>query len=226
MAILAERRDAIRAPFPPFPFAAPHHSLSPEATLRRIFALLLVTPLLANCSESVTPMAPAGPAHTLEESSLNGWTESSLDAWTLEDWTLGESTPAESPLQVAPGSGALMEFGNPQAGTPYPPQVHDQSLHGKDRVIPGTVVIDAGQKVTFRVYSGHRVAIYKSGTRPEDITVGPGPFVLDPTNRMALQAAPVPSLSWTFAQPGRYLVICAITRHFVVAKMYGWVIVR
>ena len=36
---------------------------------------------------------------------------------------------------------------------------------------PGTVVIDAGQTVTFRVYPGHRVAIYKPGVRPEDVVL-------------------------------------------------------
>jgi plastocyanin len=199
--------------------------------MRRVFALLLVTPLLANCSDSVTPVAPSepsGPLHTLVESPLDdAWTESPLDNWTLEEWTLGQSTLAESPLQVAPGTGALMEFGNPLAGSPFPPGAHDRSFHGADRVVPGTVVIDAGQKVTFRVYPGHRVAIYKPGKRPEDVSANnPGPFVLDPTLRLALQAAPVPVISFTFFQPGRYLVICAVKSHFFVANMYGWVIVR
>jgi plastocyanin len=199
--------------------------------LRRVFALLLVTPLLANCSEPAAPVTPSDAAVALEleeapvlNESGPEW-QSPLNDWTLEEW-LAQPQPEESPLQVAPGTWAHMEFGNPKAGTPYPPQVHDQSLHGKDRIIPGTVVIDAGQTVTFRVYPSHRVAIYKDGVRPEDIKVGPGPFVLDPTNRIALQGAPVPQIMWKFKEPGRYLVICAATRHFVVAKMYGWVIVR
>jgi plastocyanin len=165
--------------------------------LRRVFALLLVTPLLANCSDPATPVAPSGAVLMNEVSPL-------------------ESTP----------STAVMVLGNPDAGTPYPPQSHDQSLHGKDRMIPGTVVIDAGGTVTFEVYRGHRVAIYDEGVRPEDILVGPGPFVLDPTNRLALQPGPTPTYTYTFNEPGRYLVICAATRHFVVANMYGWVIVR
>jgi len=195
--------------------------------LRRFFALLLVTPFLANCSDSATPMAPSGPVHTLEVSPLDNSTESPSDDWTLAEWTLAGAAQEESPLQGAPGSGELMVFGNPDAGTPYPPQTHDESLHGKDRVIPGTVVIDAGQTVTFRVYPGHRVAVYNDGTEPEDITVNPtGSFVLDPTNRLALQPAPTPTYAYTFTQPGRYLVICAARRHFVVARMWGWVIVR
>lgn len=162
--------------------------------MRRVFALLLLTPLLANCSDSATPVTPSGAvlAH------------------------------GESPLP----SSAVMVFGNPDAGTDYPPGSHDQSLHGKDRIIPGTVVISAGGTVTFQVNRGHRVAVYDDGTRPEDITVTSGPFVLDPTNRLALQPAPTPTYSYTFTTPGRYLVICAITRHFAVANMYGWVIVR
>ena len=165
--------------------------------MRRVFALLLVTPLLVNCSDSATPVAP--PAAMLANE--------------------------ESPAQSTPST-AVMVLGNPDAGTPYPPQTHDQSLHGKDRMIPGTVVIDAGGTVTFQVNRGHRVAIYDDGTRPEDIVVGTGPGVSDPTNRLALQPAPTPTYSYTFQEPGRYLVICAITRHFVVANMYGWVIVR
>jgi plastocyanin len=166
--------------------------------MRRILALLLVTPLLANCSDSPMPVAPGGTVLMNEESALQG-----------------------------PSSSAVMVFGNPDAGTPYPPQTHDQSLHGKDRVIPGTVVIEAGGTVTFEVTTrAHRVAVYDQGVRPEDITVGPGPLVLDPTNRLAFQSTPTPTFSYTFTKPGRYLVICAATRHFVVANMWGWVIVK
>jgi plastocyanin len=210
--------------------------------MRRFFTLLLVTPLLASCSESVTPVAPSDAAFTLEESPIVA-SESQVGPWTLgesesvfgeltpEEWgTPLESTPEESPLQVAPSTGAVMYFGQPNlnAGSDYfPPGSHDESYHGRDRVLPGTVTIDAGQKVTFRVLPGHRVAIYKPGKRPEDVVVNPASFFLfDPTQRIALQAAPVPVISFTFIVPGRYLVICAITPHFVNANMYGWVIVR
>lgn len=193
--------------------------------MRRVFALLLFTPLLANCADSATPVAPAGPV--LSEGAV-----STEETWPVEEnwWTpgdvLAEAVEGEISAQVAPGTGAVMAFGNPDAGTNYPPGVHDQSFHGKDRVIPGTVVIDAGQPVTFQVYPGHRVAIYKDGVRPQDIIVNPNAvFVLDPTNRLALQAAPGnPKL--VFLKPGRYLVICAYRTHFVNANMYGWVIVR
>jgi plastocyanin len=194
--------------------------------MRRFIAILLVTPFLTNCSESVTPVAPSGAAFTLEESPLGEW-ESPLGVGDWE-YPLGES-PEEAPVQVlsAPESGAVMEFGNPDAGTHFsPPGVHDQSFHSRDRVNPGAVVIDAGQKVTFIVNPGHRVAIYKDGTRPEDINPGTGTFVLDPRNRMVIQSAPVPVLSFTFHHPGHYLVICAVRRHFVEANMWAWVHVR
>ncbi len=192
--------------------------------MRRVFALLLLTPLLANCSDSAMPVAPAGAV--LSEGDVPTEVE-----WPVEEnwWTPGDvlSLPEEGiSAQAAPGTGVVMVFGNPGAGTNYPPGVHDQSFHGKDRVIPGTVVIDAGQNVLFGVYAGHRVAIYKDGVRPEDITGNnPGPFVLDATNRLALQAAPGNPV-FTFHVPGRYLVICAVKTHFFNANMYGWVIVR
>jgi plastocyanin len=158
------------------------------------------------------------------------WTldESSLDNWTPEDWTSAGTAALEaSPLQVAPGSGAVMEFGNIHGGSPFPPAVHDESYHGADRIIPSTVVIDAHQAVTFHVLPGHRVAIYKPGKRPEDIFVNPNSFfILDADKRQALQSAPVPVLSFTFHNPGTYLIICAVRRHFVDSNMYGWVHVR
>jgi hypothetical protein len=203
--------------------------------LRRVFALLLVTPLLASCSDSVTPVAPvpSEPPHALMDESpvvvaeplSPGWTDSALDEWTLDDWTAGAEVAYSSPLESAPGTGAVMEFGHPGAGAPFPLE-HDESFHAADKVYPGTVVVDAFQPVIFKVAPGHRVAIYKPGKRPQDVVPGNGFFILDENLRKALQAAPVPVISFIFAVPGRYLVICATRRHFVDANMYGWVIVR
>ena len=187
--------------------------------MRRVFALLLITPLLANCADSATPVAPPGSMLANEEIVDE-------ESWTEESWNAGFANE-ESPLQSMPSS-AVMVLGNPDAGTSYPAG-HDQSLHGKDRMIPGTVVIPAGGTVTFRVFPGHRLAIYNDGTQPEDINlaIGNASFLLDPTNRIALQGAPVPLITFTFNRPpGRYLVICAVRRHFVVARMWGWVIVQ
>jgi hypothetical protein len=193
--------------------------------MRRVFALLLLTPFLANCADSATPVAPAGAV-------LSEGTVSTEETWPVEEnaWTpedlIGEFVEGEISAQAAPGTDVVMDFGNPEAGTSYPPGAHDASFHGRDRVIPGTVVIDKGQAVTFNVYPGHRVAIYKPGVRPQDIIVNPNAvFVLDPTNRLVIQSQPgKPKL--VFFQPGRYLVICAYRTHFVNANMYGWVIVR
>jgi plastocyanin len=202
--------------------------------MRRFFTLLLVTPLLASCSDSVTPVSPSGAKVALEESPLvvesplgPEW-NSSAGELPLSAWESAWASPLEeSQVQSAPGSGALMYFGHPTVGSNYPAGLHDESFHGRDRVIPGNVTIDAGQAVTFRVFVGHRVAIYKPGKRPEDVVVDPSSFWLDdPTGRAALQAAPVPVISFTFVKPGRDRVICARTTHFVEANMYGWVIVR
>jgi plastocyanin len=194
--------------------------------MRRVFALLLVTPLLANCTDSATQVAPRSAAPSFDESPMESPFEASEE---LQVASSDEASPVElvldSPLMGAPGTGEVMEFGNPQAGTDYEAGTHDQSLHGKDRVIPGTVVIDAGQTVKFMVHPGHRMAVYKPGWRPEDITVNPTGHILDPKNRLALQPSPAPP-TYRFNVPGRYLVICVVRKHFILSKMYGYVIVR
>jgi plastocyanin len=135
---------------------------------------------------------------------------------------------------------AVMRFGDPATGSPFPPQVgHDMSVHAKDKLVPRTVVIAAGGTVTFEVAPVHRVAIYDDGTTPADISLAnqappplPGlpPQIDDANNRLALQSAAgfvTPrTFSYTFAEPGRYLVICVTTPHFVTGDMWGWVIVK
>src|SRR5688572_1007042 len=107
--------------------------------MRRIFALLLVTPLLANCSDSVTPMAPSGPLLSTGDAPTE-------EAWlTDENWfTQGDVlqlVEEEGSVQAvgAPGAptSAVMVFGNPDVGTAYLPGQHDQSLHARDRINPG-----------------------------------------------------------------------------------------
>ena len=140
---------------------------------------------------------------------------------------------------------ATVRFGEPRGtvGTEFFPGSHDQSLHAYDNVRPQAVVIAAGGSVTFEIpVSGlHQVAIYEPGTRPEDIDI---------TQTEPVPAAPVVSritdgdalvvrgpdqqfaaLQWTtpagtFDEPGTYLVICTTVPHFVIANMYGWVIVQ
>lgn len=197
--------------------------------MRRIFALLLLTPLLVNCSDQATPVAPAGAVLSEGDVPTEPEVPTEWEVLTDEPWITSEDVSGAEEVTVmgAPASGEVMTFGNPDAGTTFPPGTHDASFHGRDRVIPGTVVIDAGQTVQFIVHPGHRVGIYKDGVRPEDVTAtNPGPFILTPsTNRIALQAAPGNPV-FKFSVPGRYLVICAVKSHFFVANMYGWVIVR
>lgn len=205
--------------------------------MRRVFALLLVTPLLANCSDSATPtpVAPAGAVLSEGAVLTEGTVPTDADWVTVDDWFTAEDMlslveedvsvlSAVSPLQAAPP--AVMEFGNPDAGTSYPPGVHDQSLHARDRINPGAIVINAGETVTFKMNPGHRVAIYKPGTKPEDILPTPGFFLLYPVGRLFLQPVPTPQLSVQFLTPGKYLVVCAINSHFFGANMWGWIHVR
>jgi hypothetical protein len=92
----------------------------------------------------------------------------------------------------------------------------------------------------------HQVAVYRPGTEPSDIRIDQttledvnlGPFTIpdfrinDPRNRIVL--GPPQRLfdqQWTtpagtFANPGRYLVICTTVPHFVVSKMWAWVTVK
>jgi plastocyanin len=139
-------------------------------------------------------------------------------------------------VAAGPDGSATVRFGNPEAGSPYPPPVfdHDSSSNARDNLIPRTSVIAAGGNVTFTVAGFHQVAVYRAGTEPGDITVPPFPpnlFINDPVNRLAMQPAPGVQGPWmppagTFSAPGRYLIICTITPHFAIDNMYGWVIVK
>jgi len=137
---------------------------------------------------------------------------------------------------------ATVAFGQPDTGSPFPPPSgHDQSSHAKDNLVPRTVVIGQGGTVTFDL-SGpgravHQVAIYPDGTEPGDVdtaALAPPPAGCPPVPLIAggnvLEPPPCAggstSPSYTFTEPGRYLVICTFLPHFVDAQMYGWVIVK
>lgn len=164
--------------------------------------------------------------------------------------TGGTATPLNrSAGPVATASSAMtatIQFGQPNVGSDYPPvPAHDQSAHAKDNLVPRTVVIDKGGKVTFNTFGVHQIAIYAPGTEPGDIDTtdlvltpagcpkpGPPPgaplLIDDATNRVGFytHACGAPwSAEHTFNEAGRYLVICAFLPHFEV-QMYGWVIVR
>ena len=166
---------------------------------------------------------------------------------------VGSSTTSAAPLgsrnvsaaaTVATPSTASVEFGQGNVGSPFSPTSgHDQSAHAEDNLVPRTVVIDAGGTVTFKTFGVHQVAIYDSGTTPEDIDttdlvltpancpqpMGDALMIDDDTNRLALFAQPCGpnprEVEYQFMEPGRYLVICAFLPHFEV-QMYGWVEVR
>jgi plastocyanin len=107
--------------------------------------------------------------------------------------------------------------------------------------VPRTVVIAQGGTVTFETFGVHQVAIYDVGTEPEDIDTSilaapvpgcpPVPLINDPLNRVAILGAqpcaggPI-AVSYTFHDPGRYLIICTFLPHFADFDMYGWVIVK
>jgi len=138
---------------------------------------------------------------------------------------------------------ATVRFGNDTVGSGFPtPTGHDQSGHARDNMIPRTTVIDQGGTVTF-VMGGpvHQVGIYADGTTPEQVSrVGaatkagcpPAPYISgvgDP-NHVATVGQPrcaggAATVSYTFPNPGRYLVICMFIPHLDLG-MYGWVEVR
>jgi plastocyanin len=142
-----------------------------------------------------------------------------------------------------PPDTAVVQFGQPDTGSPFPPsQQHDQSSHAKDNIVPRTVVIAAGGTVEFQINTpAHGLAIYQAGTEPEDIDVTilkpsagppcpPPPLIDDDQDRLVVFAQPCaggPSVvSYTFQNPGRYLIICVFSPHFVDFDMFGWVIVQ
>jgi plastocyanin len=138
---------------------------------------------------------------------------------------------------------ATIDFGRDNLGSPFPPPSgHDQSGHSRDSLFPAEVVIDKGGRVTFIMGASgvHEVAIYQPGTKPDDInatlldaaaaTCPPVPTINDPHNRVTILSDQVceggsPNPSYTFTEPGRYLVICTFLPHFQ-SGMYGWVTVR
>jgi plastocyanin len=146
---------------------------------------------------------------------------------------------------------AVMQFGQANVGSDFPPTSgHDHSGNAVDNIVPRTVVIAVNGTVTFNVPPGvHQINIYKPGTQPEDVDTsmsnlttlaahagcGPpapagAPLVIGGAGDNFLAAIPVPCFTptqatYTFTQPGKYLVICAFLPHFE-GGMYAWVEVK
>ena len=126
---------------------------------------------------------------------------------------------------AGPPDSATMFYGSPEHGSGCLfPCVDDASFHSVDQILPGAVAISAGGTVTFDVEGFHQVAIYEPGTTPKDIEPNPAafPFVNDPDGRIFLGGL-VADATFTFDEPGKYLVICEIAPHFEGAQMWGWV---
>ena len=135
---------------------------------------------------------------------------------------------------------ATVLFGNDTTGSPFDPgSGHDASGHARDTLVPNTVVIKSGGTVTFKVGFVHQVAIYAPGKGPEDVNTSAldfvsgcfgVPLIIDSTGRINTPPAQPcmggpASVSYTFNQPGKYLVICTFLPHFQI-KMYGWIVVK
>jgi plastocyanin len=201
--------------------------------MRRVFPLFLLTltPFLANCADSTTAVAPAGAVHSEEAMPTHegmpteaDWAATADENW----WTPGEFIAMAEEEMSAMGTNArednVMTLGNNVA---FPKPVQDQSIHADDRIIPGTVNIQAGETVTFKGTAVHRLAIYAPGvTKDEILNLNPGPFALYPVGRLYLQPNVAPQVTLKFVTPGKYLVICAIKTHFFDRNMWGWVNVR
>ena len=137
---------------------------------------------------------------------------------------------------AAPDGTAIVLFGRPDTGSPYPSPTfdHDASSNARDNMTPRNAVISRGGSVTFQIRGRHQVAIYRAGTEPDDLDVpAAGFYVNDGTDRieMSSENRSPPGTDWTssastFATPGRYLVICNIRPHFADYDMYGWVTVE
>lgn len=144
-------------------------------------------------------------------------------------------------VTALPDGSATVRFGNPTAGSTFPPpEGHDASSNAKDNLIPRTVTIARGGSVTYAIDGFHQPIVYEAGTVPSDIEAPPfppeenlfvtppaGPLVPGQLARGPLNEPPA-TQTWTtslFDEPGRYLVICNLTPHFSFFDMYGWVIV-
>ena len=140
---------------------------------------------------------------------------------------------------AGPDTSATVRFGNDDVGSSYPPITeHDESGNGKFNLIPRTVTIPVGGRVTYDIlvrFGIHQPTVYEAGTTPDDIDIqGPFPFINDPDDRIEMGPAvnvATGTGTWTtapttFGQPGRYLVLCNFTPHFAEFDMYGWVNVK
>jgi plastocyanin len=129
---------------------------------------------------------------------------------------------------LPPAGERTVVFGRTEQGTGCVfPCEDDASFHAVDKIVPGGLAIQSGTQVNFEVTGFHAVSIYSPGKTPRDVDVDPAafPFVNDPAGRIA--AGPLlTDFSYTFAAPGKYLVICEVAPHFEEANMWMWINVQ
>lgn len=149
-------------------------------------------------------------------------------------------TPMTGPLASATVSFGQWPVGSIATPTdrttlPFAPEAPNGHL-----LVPQTATIRAGGTVNYLIAGFHQVLVYAPGTKPGDIDTtknlpipGAPPFINlidDEINRLYRGLDPrLPSTGQdrievvTFAAPGQYLVICAVSVHFISDNMYGWV---
>ena len=145
-------------------------------------------------------------------------------------------------VMAGPDGGASVQFGTPDAGSPFPVGpppivIHDGSPNAQFNLVPRTAVVAQDGLVTFNINGDggpanktvrHQVAVCALGVGPDDVVIPPGSPLQINDPRCVTHGAPATSGSVPvqFTAPGRYLVICNIRPHFVEFKMYGWVNVK
>jgi hypothetical protein len=135
----------------------------------------------------------------------------------------------------APPSSATVIFGHERIGStgpcgPHAPQCPPgrgvgQSAEAVDALVPRTVVI-ADEGTVFFDNSGppHRVGVCQAGLEADDLSLAAvGNVMTDPR---CVHHAPGADVTWTFTEPGKYLIICSFLPHFRDREMYGRVIVQ
>lgn len=100
-----------------------------------------------------------------------------------------------------------------------------QSAEAVDALVPRTVVIAEGGTVFFD-NSGrpHVVGVCQEGVASGELSLAAVNNVM--TDPRCAHGAPGADVTWTFDEPGEYLIICSFLPHFRDRGMYGRVIVQ
>ena len=151
---------------------------------------------------------------------------------------LGLGIASSGAVAGEPLDNATVSFGQWMSSPPLDrfPNFPGSPTTNVHELSPNVVTIKAGGSVNFIISGLHNIAIYDDGTQPGDINIAatipatgvpPVPLIKDPDGRIyrgldpTLQAVDRVEVV-NFAEPGVYLVICAVLPHFVEG-MYGYV---